>query len=171
MIFSIVEITRRLLSPRHELSCSWLLWRRLLAGLRERGRGERESGAFLLGRREEGRARIVDFVLYDDLDPKVLETGIIRFDGRHFGKLWDLCRESGLTVVADVHTHPGSSVQSPSDQAHPMITRGGHVALIVPRFARTPVCRSKLGLYRYKGARRWEAVPPKRRRAFFHIGV
>jgi hypothetical protein len=63
MIFYIVEITRRLLWPRHELSCSWLLWRRLLAGLRERGRGERESGAFLLGRREEGRARIVDLVL------------------------------------------------------------------------------------------------------------
>ena len=171
MIFSIVKITRRLLSPRHELSCSWLLWRRLLAGLRERGRCERESGAFLLGRREEGRARIVDFVLYDDLDPKVLETGIIRFDGRHFGKLWDLCRESGLTVVADVHTHPGSSVQSPSDQAHPMITRGGHLALIVPRFARAPVHRSEIGLYRYKGARRWETIPRDGRRAFFHVGV
>ena len=171
MIFSIPETTRRLLSPRHELSCSWLLWRRLLVGLRERGGGERESGAFLLGSRRAGRARIVDFMLYDDLDPRVLETGIIRFDGRHFGRLWDLCRERGLTVVADVHTHPGSSAQSSSDQAHPMIARRGHLALIVPRFACAPVRRCEVGLYRYMGARRWEPVPRSQRCAFFHIGV
>lgn len=171
MTFSILETTRRLLSPRHELSCSWLLWRRLLTGLRERGRGVRESGAFLIGSRRAGCARIVDFVLYDDVDPKVLETGIIRFDGRYFGRLWDLCRVRGLTVVGDVHTHPDSSVQSPSDQAHPMITRRGHLALIVPRFARAPVRRCEVGLYRYMGGRRWEPVPRRQRRAFFHIGV
>jgi hypothetical protein len=82
MNFSIAEITRRLLAPRHELSCSWWLWRRLLAGLRVRGRGIRESGAFLLGGRDAaGRRRIVDFLLYDDLDPHALDTGIVRLDG------------------------------------------------------------------------------------------
>jgi hypothetical protein len=56
--------------------------------VRERGRNaSRESGAFLLGHRKDGRARIVDFILYDDLDPHALDTGIVRFDGRHFGAL------------------------------------------------------------------------------------
>ena len=50
MNFSIAAIINRLLAPQRELSCSWFLWRRLTARLRERGRGEsRESGAFLLG--------------------------------------------------------------------------------------------------------------------------
>ena len=66
---------RRLFAPRHELWCSWFLWRHLKAKLRERGRHCcRESGAFLLGHREGGTARIVDFVLYDDLDPHALDS-------------------------------------------------------------------------------------------------
>ena len=110
MNFYIREIMCRLSAPRHRLSCSWLLWRRLLAGLRARGlNGKRESGAFLLGTRLRGRARVVSFVLYDDLDPGCLNTGIVRFDGRYFGALWDICQARGLVVVADVHTHPGDS--------------------------------------------------------------
>ena len=117
MNFCIAEITRRLLAPRHELSCSLVLWLRLCRRLRERGRNRtRESGAFLLGCREGGRAQILDFALYDDLDPRSLDTGIVRFDGRHFGELWELCRVKGLAVVADVHVHPGGAGQSASDR-------------------------------------------------------
>ena len=75
MNFSIAAIMRRRFAPRHELSCSWWTWWRLRRALRQRGRGaSRESGAFLLGRQEGGRRRIVDFVLYDDLDPHCLDT-------------------------------------------------------------------------------------------------
>jgi proteasome lid subunit RPN8/RPN11 len=172
MSFSIAEIICRLLAPRHELSCSWLLWRRLLSRLRERGlHGVRESGAFLLGRRRGGRVRIKEFLLYDDLDPHCLDTGIITFDGRHFGTLWDICKKRGLIVVADVHTHPGGSQQSNSDRAHPMITRAGHLALIVPHFAASPVRRVNIGMYRYLGAGQWYTVPAAERRRFFHIGL
>lgn len=172
MNFSVAETTRRLIAPRHELSCSWLLWRRLLARLRERGRGRsRESGAFLLGHRRDGRARIVDFVLYDDLDPHCLDTGIMRFDGRHFGELWAVCKARGLSVVADVHVHPGGSGQSDSDREHPMISRAGHIALILPRFAAGPQPRRGIGVYRYQGAKRWTTVPSAARPTFFHIGI
>ncbi len=84
---------RRLFAPHHELSCSWFLWGRLKAKLRERGnKCSQESGAFLLGYRENGRAHIVDFVLYDDLDRNSLSTGIVRFDGRYFSDLWAICK-------------------------------------------------------------------------------
>ncbi len=172
MNFSIVGTMRRLFAPRHELSCSWFLWRRLLARLRERGRNRsRESGAFLLGQRHGGRAQIVDFVLYDDLDPHCLDSGIVRFDGRYFSELWALCKARGLTVVADVHVHPDGSGQSDSDRAHPMISRAGHIALVLPRFAVAPQPRRHLGVYRYEGSKRWTTVPPDDRGAFFHIGL
>jgi hypothetical protein len=87
MISSIAATTRRLLSPRHEVSCSWWLWRRLTRALWLRGlRGQRESGAFLLGRRQGGLARIEDFILYDDLDRHCLDSGIV-----HFGALGRVC--------------------------------------------------------------------------------
>ncbi|HEY1929860.1 MAG TPA: hypothetical protein VGG92_20510 [Caulobacteraceae bacterium] len=170
MNFSIAEIMRRLWAPQHELSCSPGLWNRLLAALRERGGGRHESGAFLLGLRDAaGRARIHDFVLYDDLDSQSLATGIVRFDGRYFSDLWGICERRGLEVVADVHTHPGGSWQSASDQAHPMIARDGHLALIVPDFAKRGVRREEVGVYRYRGAGRWDAVPPTQRRRFFTL--
>ena len=171
MNFSIREIMRRWITPKHKLSCSWWLWRRLLRRLRERGQNKsRESGAFLLGHRRDGRARIVDFVLYDDLDPHCLDTGIVRFNGRYFGILWDLCKRRGLMVVADVHVHPGIEQQSESDRAYPMIARKGHVALIVPRFATPPLKSSDVGIYRYQGSKQWYAVPVCARREFFCVG-
>ena len=172
MNFSIAAITHRLFAPRHELACSWLVWSCLLTGLRHRGRDRRESGAFLLGRRgADGRARVLDFVVYDDLDPHCLDSGIVHFDGRYFSDLWAICDRRNLTVVADVHTHPGGSGQSESDQAHPMIARAGHLALILPNFARKPVKRPQIGIYRYCGAKRWETVPSFQRRAFLSIGL
>jgi proteasome lid subunit RPN8/RPN11 len=172
MSFYIREIISRLLAPQHELSCSWLLWRKLIRDLRNRGHNyRRESGAFLLGRKRNGRAKIVSFVLYDDLDSKCLDTGIVRFDGRHFGKLWDICKSTGLVVVADVHTHPGNSQQSDSDRAHPMITSAGHIALIVPRYAADPVTRKEVGMYRYQGGGKWDAVAVGLRRRFLHLGI
>jgi proteasome lid subunit RPN8/RPN11 len=140
--------------------------------LRERGRNAtRESGAFLLGYRTDGRARITDFILYDDLDPHALDTGIVHFDGRHFGTLWDICKQRGMSVVADVHVHPGGAGQSSSDRDHPMISRADHIAFILPDFARPPVPQESVGIYRYLGGKRWDTVPAATRRIFFHIGL
>ena len=69
---------------------------------------------------------------FDDLDPECL-VGNIHIRASGFSKLWDLCDVEGLRVVADIHTHPGTSVaQSSIDRANPMIAREGHLALIVP---------------------------------------
>jgi len=113
----------------------------------------------------------MDFVLYDDLDPRCLETGIVRFDGRYFGALWELCNHHRMSVVADVHTHPMGSQQSDSDRAHPMISRPGHIALIVPRFAAPPVKVDTVGMFRYEGSKQWTPIPGRRRNAFLHIGI
>lgn len=172
MSYSIVGTMCRVLAPRHRLSCSWLLWWRLCRRLRERGLDRsRESGAFLIGQRQGGRARILDFVLYDDLDPHCLDSGLVRFDGRYFGELWATCKARGVSVVADVHVHPGGAGQSTLDREHPMISLPGHLSLILPRFAARPVRRRDMGIYRYLGGKRWDTVPASERRSFFHIGL
>ena len=171
MNFSIARTIRRIFAPQHELSCSWFTWRRLQKGLRARGNEmTRESGAFLLGYKDGQKSRIVDFILYDDLDPKCLSSGIVRFDGRYFSDLWAICKRRNLSVVADIHVHPGGEQQSNSDQAYPMISRPRHLALILPNFA-APAPRSKIGIYRYLGNKEWETVPKKLRKTFLHIGL
>ena len=77
-----------------DLRIARMTWLSLVWQLRRRGGGGRESGAFLLGPRMGGR--VSSFVCYDDLDPRSLDTGIIRFDGRGYVPLWKRCRDLSL---------------------------------------------------------------------------
>ena len=139
-----------------QLKVPVLLWRRLLQQLRKRGAGESESGAFLMGK--PGSTRISRFICYDDLDESALETGIITFHAAGFVKLWEICAREELKVLADVHTHPSNwTGQSNSDKTHPMIALPGHIALILPDFARN--AKSSLtgaGIYEYLGNHEWK---------------
>ena len=131
-------------------------WKRLIAELGRRGRGGRESGAFLLCNRDGDRRTVTRVVYLDDIDPSCL-TGGIEFDGLAYSKLWDICDAEHRVVVGDVHTHPGRGVrQSKIDAENPMIAQEGHVALIVPDFAMQPTEPHEVGVHRYSG-RGWQA--------------
>lgn len=171
MSFSIRATIRGLVAPDHRLSCSAKLWRSGLLELRRRGRGQHESGAFLLGL-DNGHRRIISrFVYYDDLDPHCLDLGIVVFDGAGYGPLWRLCRETGLSVVADIHTHGGQARQSLDDRDNPMIAIPGHVALIVPGFAQRWGPVTELGIYEYQGEHRWHNHSGQMASAFFYVGI
>jgi len=139
---------------------TWPGWWRLVRELRRRGGGFRESGAFLLGTADAAGGRVRDFVFYDDIDPQALSRGYVQLSGGALNKVWDRCAATGIEVLADVHTHPGSSGQSPSDREHPMISIRGHTALIIPNFARATFDLGGVGVYRHLGGRRWIVLPP-----------
>ena len=148
------------------------LWHAGVAELRRRGGGRRESGAFLLGDRVVRggveRRRVRQLVYFDDLDPHCLDTGIVVFDGAGFGLLWQICRNTGFEVVADVHTHPCMARQSDADRRHPMVAMAGHFAIIVPNFATRVPASDELGLYEYAGAHQWhDHSGPAARRIFY----
>ena len=140
--------------------CRPAFWEELLNQLCLRGKNQHESGAFLLGQRSTGE--IVDAVFYETLDPAVYSRGIVEFDGSRFAALWSLCKSRDLSVIADVHTHPGIALQSESDRTHPMIARRGHVAMIVPNYARRPRNLSSIGVYEYLSAGDWAVRPSPR---------
>jgi proteasome lid subunit RPN8/RPN11 len=143
----------------------------VLTELRRRGGGRRESGAFLLGTIRGERREIERVVYYDDLDSHALDTGAVVIQGTAYGNLWEICRRTGLAVVADVHTHPGLARQSSIDRANPMIASSGHVAIIVPDFAERTVGEDELGIYRYEGDHEWVDVSGPLARQFFYIGM
>jgi proteasome lid subunit RPN8/RPN11 len=138
------------------------VWWKLFRQLRRRGGGVRESGAFILGERHGDNAVARRLAFYDDVDPNALSTGIVRLSGHAMNKVWNSCSRSGLQLLADVHTHPGPSGQSDSDRNFPMVATRGHIALIVPNFARSASDLAGVGHYRYLGAKRWAVEPPPR---------
>jgi len=127
----------------------------MIADLKARGRGKRESGAFLLGPLE-GKT-ITEYICYDDLDPRSLDTGIIEFDHIGFSKLWPYCVKKQIRVYADVHTHPGGGTrQSGLDIDNPMIVEKGHIAFIVPNYAQNNRQHLQgVGVYEYLGSKKW----------------
>lgn len=132
-----------------------LLWWRLVRQLKRRGGGRRESGAFLLGK--NGSSKVCHFICYDDLDESTLNTGIVVFRGRGFVRLWEFCKQRGMKVLADVHTHSGSwTGQSEADRTNPMIGQPEHVAIILPHFAKRRMqALNGAGIYEYLGSHVW----------------
>lgn len=171
MNFSIQRIIRAAFAPNHQISCSISLWRKGLHELRKRGCGCRESGAFLLGTRYKNCCQVNSFIFYDDLEPRCLDSGIVIFSGQGYGRLWEICRESNLEVIADVHTHPDVAIQSRIDKANPMIALQGHIAIIIPNYAEELTPAEKVGIYVYEGAHRWRDVSGRKGKSFLYIGL
>jgi hypothetical protein len=169
MTFCFKAIIRAWLPPRRGLICASQYWRHIVAELHRRGQNRHEAGVFLLGAERNGRREVRDAIYYDDLDPEAYATGVCVLHGDAFAKLWAFCRQRKLTVVGDVHTHAGSGTQSDADRTNPMVARAGHIAIIVPDFARWPIRRHRLGVYEYRGQHEWihHTARPHR---FFYIG-
>ena len=154
-----IDAIRRLrLFFRGEIFISAQLWGALLASLKERSGGCRESGAFLLGARKGHKRFVREFVLYDDLSPGCLAAGHILFEGLGYAKLWETCREKGMSVVADIHVHPGAAFLSGADRDNPMIREVGHCALILPNYACASPRLKDVGIYQYLGGGNWRKM-------------
>src|SRR5690242_1668342 len=95
------------------------LWFGCMAELHKRGRERHESGCFVLGTVSRHKRLAVRCIYYDELDPAAYESGVCILHGEAFSKLWEICRSSGLSVVADIHTHCGEAFQSDADRRNP----------------------------------------------------
>jgi proteasome lid subunit RPN8/RPN11 len=141
----------------------------MISELARRGHGNRESGAFLLSPREDGRA--VTLIAYlDDLDPASL-VGSIHLHRPAYGALWSLCDRESLRVVGDVHTHPGPLVQqSCVDRDNPMVARAGHLAIILPNFAQGRIRPREIGVHEYLGEAGWHSSLGLRAARLVYVG-
>ena len=139
------------------LQIPFLQWINLVSELRKRGDGVRESGAFLLGCRTANRDKVQKFICYDDLDPHALDKGYVVLKSSGFSALWDYCRKYDLEVLGDIHTHPGNNAsQSEIDRVNPMISKKGHIALILPAYAQSWCWfMQNASVYEYAGSYTW----------------
>lgn len=168
MTFLIKTITRALLRRSRGIRIGPDRWVALLAELDRRGERRHEAGAFLLGTREGDFRDVQDIVFYDDLDPEAYGSGVCILRAPAFAALWSMCRARGLTVVGDVHTHPGGAFQSEADRMNPMVAREGHIAIIVPNFATGSPATARLGVFEYRGDHAWIDHSGTSARRFIH---
>lgn len=170
MSFSIKATIRAWWAPEHRVSCRTELWNQLLGQLYARSHGWHESGAFLLGTERDGRREVREAIFYDELDPMAYSSGVCVLHGPAFARLWAMCRERKLGVVADVHTHARQAFQSNADRTNPMVATAGHIAIIVPDFASGPNLKERMKVFEYRGQHAWTDRSPGTAKDFVYTG-
>jgi hypothetical protein len=69
---------------------------------------------------------------------------------------------NGLTLIAQIHSHPGRAYHSSTDDEFAVATTVGCFSLVVPDFARGPFEIMRLASYRLDASGSWRSVPPSR---------
>jgi hypothetical protein len=69
---------------------------------------------------------------------------------------------NGLTLIAQIHSHPGRAYHSSTDDEFAVATTVGCFSLVVPDFATGPFEIERLASYRLDAAGNWCEVPPSR---------
>ncbi len=135
------------------------LYNSMIVDLAKSGRGVKEAGAFLLGALDGQQRCVTSYLMYDKVAPlSSSKHAYVAFTAEEMARAWEHCYAVGLQVVADVHTHPFGPAQSISDRAHPIVSVAGHVALIVPNFAKGSPQPRDLGVHLFGGSGRWKSM-------------
>ncbi|MDP9470645.1 MAG: hypothetical protein M3Q71_08250 [Chloroflexota bacterium] len=92
---------------------------------------------------------------------------VVDGDELHRLNLW--LYEHRMTLIAQLHSHPGAAYHSPTDDALPIATAVGSLSLVVPDFARAPFALDRCAVYRLAGDGAWVELAPAQARELIVI--
>lgn len=136
----------------------WKVVSETMAFLRLQGRQAWEGVVLWVGRLEHTEYHVFQAVVPRQT-PVVTDDGVgYIVDGVELHRLNLWLRENGLTLLAQVHSHPGEAYHSDTDDRWAVVTKLGGLSLVVPDFASAPFDLGRLAAYRLTRAG-WQAIP------------
>ncbi len=117
---------------------------------------------------QEGKA-CVKHAFVPKQKPITSEDGVGYFITGH--TLFELNRdlaETGLRLIAQVHSHPQDAFHSAADDRYAIITAEGGFSLVVPNFGHAAPDPSSWAVYRLRG-RDWKELNERDVRAMFEV--
>jgi proteasome lid subunit RPN8/RPN11 len=128
-----------------------------LAILREAGEAHRECVVLWLGVRTSTEVMVREAYL----PLQEAADDYFHLPRESIAQLFDVLRERGLMVAAQVHTHPGSAFHSEADDRWAIVRHVGALSLVLPHFARRTTAHSFLrdaAVFRLSNENSWLAV-------------
>ena len=93
------------------------------------------------------------FYVTDTVIPK--QTGLrtdlgvcVTVDARELHRINVWLYNHGLTLIAQLHSHPTEAYHSDTDDTYPIATTTGSLSLVIPDFAREPFSLKRCAIYR-----------------------
>lgn len=76
--------------------------------------------------------------------------------------------ETGLRLIAQVHSHPQEAYHSDADDRYAIVTAQGGLSLVVPNFGRAPADPASWAVYELDG-RDWREINKTKVRSLFEV--
>lgn len=115
-----------------------------------------------------GTARVAQ-AFVPDQKPISGEDGVGYFvSGDTLFKLNRALSETGLRLIAQVHSHPGEAYHSEADDRYAIVTADGGLSLVVPDFGHVPALLTAWAVYRLRD-RKWCELLESEVRALFFV--
>src|ERR1700692_1747728 len=116
--------------------------------LRQFGAHSLEGLVLWLGNIEAGKARVIK-IFVPDQNPISNETGLgYLVSGETLFNLNRTLAETGLRLIAQVHSHPEEAYHSAADDRYSIVTADGGFSLVVPNFGHAPADLTSWAVYR-----------------------
>jgi proteasome lid subunit RPN8/RPN11 len=97
----------------------------------------------------EGEAAHISKAIMPTQKPTRNESGVGYFiDGETLFRLNQALTESGLRLIAQVHSHPSEAYHSNTDDRYAIVTAEGGLSFVVPNFGRAPSDPTIWAIYR-----------------------
>lgn len=77
--------------------------------------------------------------------------------------------DSGLQLIAQIHSHPGVAYHSETDDAYPIVTVVGGISIVVPNFARGGINLKEWAVYQLSINNQWIGLSNEQKKVLIHI--
>jgi hypothetical protein len=123
--------------------------------LRRIGRDGYEGFALWAGVREGDVFYVTECIVPAQSGLRNGDGVCVRVEGDELFKLSVHLFESGLQLVAQLHSHPGDAYHSETDDTFPIATTVGAFSLVVPHFASSPFALERCAIFRLLPSEGW----------------
>jgi proteasome lid subunit RPN8/RPN11 len=121
-----------------------------------------------IGEIDQGRARITRAVVPDQT-PIKSEEGVGYFiDSDVLFELNRKLSDTGLRLIAQVHSHPGEAYHSDTDDRYAIVTSNGGLSFVVPDFGKAPVDPTLWAVYRLSNGK-WHELDTLEARLLLNV--
>jgi len=146
-----LETIQHVRAPRHAVETAHSFLRRV-------GRQSMEGFALWVGRLEGDTFVITDAVIPAQKALRLPDGVCVTVGSEELHRLNVWLYQQGLTLLAQLHSHPGAAYHSDTDDTFPIATAVGSLSLVIPDFARSPYALSECAVYRLTRSGGWASL-------------
>ncbi len=118
-----------------------------------------------------GKVALVSQAVIPEQNPISNESGVGYFvDGDTLFRLNRMLANTGLRLIAQVHSHPTNAYHSEADDRYAIVTAEGGLSLVVPNFGRAPLDPAMWAIYRLTQGE-WKGLSVAESKALLNVSV